>query len=148
MESQTEQNAASLQILLPEKPLELQLWLVDELTILAEAIGEVVTTERLRIYAKDLAIDLSRNQLQIALTRARRESRFFPKIAEIRAFVGGPPEDQTKVEGEAAWVFANDYLRTWGVQRLPVYRGGNEWKHRRCRRVSNTRFAGLAVSVG
>ena len=44
MESQTEQNAASLQILLPEKPLELQLWLVDELTILAEAIGEVVTT--------------------------------------------------------------------------------------------------------
>jgi hypothetical protein len=33
-------------------------------------------------------------------------------------------EDQLKVEAEAAWTFAMDYLQQWGVERLPLYRGG------------------------
>jgi hypothetical protein len=99
----------------PEMKQELQLWLVDELTILAEALGEVVTIERLRIYSRDLASDLTREQLQIALTRARRELRFFPKISELRELAGASVDEQQQIEAEAAWQFVNRYLRKWGV---------------------------------
>jgi hypothetical protein len=124
MESQTEQSAARLTISLREKPRELQLWLVDQLTVLAEALGEVVTPQRLQIYGADLSADLSQDQLRLALTRSRRECRFFPKIAELREFAGGSMEDHGKVETEAAWVFAMNYLRRWGVERLPLYQSG------------------------
>lgn len=91
---------------------------------MAEALGEVVTPQRLQIYATDLATDLSQEQLRIALTRARRECRFFPKIAELREFAGGSKEDHRKVEAEAAWTFVMDYLRRWSVARLPLYQSG------------------------
>jgi len=123
-ETGTEQSGASLQISLPEKPRELQLWLIDELTILAEALGESVTKERLRIYAKDLTTDLSREQLQTAVVRSRRELKFFPKISELRELAGADPEGMRNVEAQAAWVWVNEYLRTWGVDRMPVYQGG------------------------
>jgi hypothetical protein len=126
METQVEQNAARLTISLPAKPRELQLWLVDQLTILAEAMGEAVTPQRLQIYATDLSADLSQEQLSLALTRARRECRFFPKISELREFAGGSVEDRFKVETEAAWTWANDYLRKWGTERLPLYQGGGK----------------------
>jgi hypothetical protein len=122
--TQTEQSAARLTISLPEKPRELQLWLVDQLTILAEALGEAVTTQRLQIYATDLSADLSQEQLRLALTRARRECQFFPKICELRQFAGGSVEDQLQVETEAAWTWASDYLRKWGAERLPLYQSG------------------------
>jgi hypothetical protein len=62
-------------------------WLLEQLTILAEAMGESLTPSRLEIYLTDLA-DLSREQLEMACWRARRELRFFPKIAELREFAG------------------------------------------------------------
>jgi len=108
-------------------PLEKELWLVDQLTVLAEAFGESgekVSPQRLQIYACDLA-DLGRAQLEMAFQRARRECKFFPKIAELREFADGSLEDQCKVEAEAAWTFAMNYLKRWGVERLPLYQGGN-----------------------
>ena len=54
-------------------PLDKELWLVDQLTVLAEALGECgekVSPQRLQIYASDLA-DLDQRQLEIAFRRAQ-----------------------------------------------------------------------------
>jgi hypothetical protein len=113
----TKLNSVVMTICAPESKHALQLWLVDELTILAESLGESVGPERLRIYARDLTDDLTQEQLQIALERARRESKFFPKISELRQFAGANHEQQMKVEGEAAFEMCFDYLRKYGVIR-------------------------------
>jgi hypothetical protein len=102
------------------KPREILGWLVEQVTILAEAMGEAMTPVRLKIYAVDLA-DLDRSQLQTAFARARRECRFFPKIAELRELAGIGAKDARDVEAEAAWKFVNDYLRKWGVDLMPLY---------------------------
>jgi hypothetical protein len=54
-----------------ETPLEKELWLVDQLTVLAEAFGECekVSPQRLQIYAGDVP-DLDQRQLDIAFKRA------------------------------------------------------------------------------
>jgi len=110
----------------PETKQERELWLVDQLTALAEAFGESgdkVSPQRLEIYARALC-DLDLGTLQRAFARAMCELKFFPKIAELRELAGTAAKDQRNVEAEAAWKFANDYLRKWGVDLLPVYRGG------------------------
>src|SRR5690348_10571558 len=48
----------------------LHLWLIEQLGILAVALGETVTPERFRIYAEDLLSDLSKEQIETALMRA------------------------------------------------------------------------------
>src|ERR1039458_8166502 len=116
---------ARLQILLPAKASDLKLWLSDAITILAEGFGSELTAARLRVYVEDLA-DLSQSQLAIALTRARRELKFFPQIAELRELDGTKPSDENKIAAEAAWEFANAYLRKWGVDRLPLFSGGKQ----------------------
>jgi hypothetical protein len=121
--TETAQSADKLQISLPEKPRELRLWLIDQVTILAEAFGEELTDARLRVYAQDLS-ELARPQLEIAFGRARRELKFFPKISELLELAGAKPEDARKVEADAAWNHALNYLRKWGVDRMPVYSGG------------------------
>jgi hypothetical protein len=78
------------------------------------AFSEPVTAARLRIYAEDLATDLSREQIAVALQRARRELRFFPKIAELRDLSGAGAAAVSNVEAEAAWEFVQKYLRKWG----------------------------------
>jgi hypothetical protein len=113
----TKLNSVVMTICAPETKHALQLWLVDELTILAESLGDTVSPERLRIYVHDLSDDLTREQLEIALERARRESRFFPKIAELRSFAGVDNEQQTKVEAEAAWQLCLDFLSRYGLVR-------------------------------
>jgi hypothetical protein len=62
-------------------------WLVNEITVLAEAFGEGLTAERQAIYAEALA-DIEREQLRGAFRRARFELRWFPKIAELRELAG------------------------------------------------------------
>jgi hypothetical protein len=104
---------------------ETKLLLVDQLTNLAEAFAESLTPERLDIYTNSL-VDLQLPQLAIAFKRALCELRFFPKISELRDLAGFKAEDQRKVEAEAAWKYANDYLRKWGVERLPE-RSGGRW---------------------
>jgi hypothetical protein len=121
--TETAQSADRLQISLPEKPRELRLWLIDQVTILAEVFGEELTDARLRVYAQDLS-ELARPQLEIAFGRARRELKFFPKISELLEMASAKPEDARKVEADAAWNHALDYLRKWGVDRMPVYSGG------------------------
>jgi hypothetical protein len=121
--TEAEQNADRLQISLPERPRELRLWLIDQVTILAEAKGEELTEQRLRIYVEDLS-DLTRPQLEPAFVRARRELKFFPQISELRELAGAMPEDARKVEVDAAWNYVLDYLRKWGVDRMPLYSGG------------------------
>jgi hypothetical protein len=86
-------------------------------------MGETVSPERLKIYAADLA-DLERCQLETAFARARRELKFFPKIAELRDLAGAAAKDERNVEAEAAWKWATDYLRKWGVDLMPIYSGG------------------------
>src|SRR5450755_4474192 len=83
-------------------------WIGEQLTILGEAMGESLSQARLQIYAADLA-DLNRSQLEIAFARARRELKFFPKIAELRDLAGVAAKDERNVEAEAAWKWANDY---------------------------------------
>jgi hypothetical protein len=121
---ETVQNVGKLQISRSESQRELQLWLVDQVTILAEAFGEELTSAKLRLYVEDL-YDLPGGQLGTAFTRARRELRFFPKIAELRELATASVKDQRAVEAEAAWHHVNDYLRKWGTDRLPVYFGKN-----------------------
>ena len=64
------------------------MWLVRELAVLASALGAELSAERFEIYARDLASDLTQEQLQQALIKARRESRFFPMISELREWAG------------------------------------------------------------
>src|SRR5438309_11858084 len=83
MQMEIEQSVSRLQISLPETPRKLQSWLIDQLTVLAEAFAEPLTAVRLRVYAADL-VDMSRPQMEVAFRRAMRELKFFPKIAEHR----------------------------------------------------------------
>jgi hypothetical protein len=70
-----------------EKGLEYLDWINDQLTILAEAFGETLTEQRQEIYCGGLA-DIQQNQLHVAFRRARYELKWFPKLAELRAFAG------------------------------------------------------------
>jgi hypothetical protein len=100
-------------------------WISDELMILAEAFGEPLTEQRVEIYTSGLA-DIPQDRLQGAFRRARYELTWFPKLAELRNLAGLKPDDQKKVEADAAWNHVNEYLRKWGVDRLPIYSGGNK----------------------
>lgn len=93
--------------------------------MLGEAFSESLTPSKLRTYIADLA-DLSREQLAVAFRRARRELQgYFPRIATLRVLAGAVPHDQAnKVEAESAWTWAQDYLRQWGADRLPIRRRG------------------------
>ncbi len=62
-------------------------WLVDELTILGEAFGEVLTAERQAIYARALS-DIPKDQLHRAILTAVKELKWFPKVAELRELAG------------------------------------------------------------
>jgi hypothetical protein len=105
METGTGQKDDRLAYLPAGTPPEKLFWLVDELTVLAECFGESgekLSPQRLQIYAADLA-DLDRQQLEVAFRRARRECRFFPKIAELRQLAGADPAEQLQAEAHAAW---------------------------------------------
>jgi hypothetical protein len=61
-------------------------------------------------------LPLSQEQLQTAFTRARRELKFFPKIAELRDLAGANHKMQADAEALAAWgqvvSFANRYVQS------------------------------------
>ena len=62
-------------------------WLIDELTILGEAFGELLTAERQAIYARALS-DIPKDQLHRAILTAVKELKWFPKVAELRELAG------------------------------------------------------------
>lgn len=119
------QQAMSINVKLDYSPTETphakELWLIDQLTMLAEAFGETgerVSSQRLQLYAIDLS-DLTPHQLVIAFTRARRELKFFPKIAELRELAGignREKEQQDNVEAEAAFQMVIRHLERNGVE--------------------------------
>jgi hypothetical protein len=118
METTTEMETDKLICSNPANSPGLRLWLVDELTILAEALGESgekVSPERLRIYAGDLA-DLDQRQLEIAFRRARRELKFFPKISELRELAGVPKQEQcNEAEAYSAFQAVIRHLKRNGI---------------------------------
>ena len=98
-------------------------WVAEQLAILAEAFGEALTPVRILVYVQDLE-DLAPEQLAVGFARARREFKFFPRISELRTLAGASADDVRKIEAELAWKFATDYLREWGVTRLPIREKG------------------------
>jgi hypothetical protein len=72
--------------------LELLDWIIDELTILAEAFGETVTEQRQEIYCGGL-VEIPQDQLRVAFRRARYELKWFPKLAELRELAGVSLQD-------------------------------------------------------
>ena len=100
-------------------------WISKQLTGLAEGFGESLTVERVEIYIDGLT-DIPQDRLRVAFSRALYESKFFPKLAELRTLSGQGAEDEKKVEAEAAWRYVNEYLRKWGVNRLPI-RSSGKW---------------------
>lgn len=98
-------------------------WLGKQLLALAVALDVELADERIQIYAFDLR-DLSREQLEVAFTRARRECKWFPKISELREFACVGQKNMQNVEAEAAWEWAVQFLRTWGIERMSEYKRG------------------------
>jgi hypothetical protein len=103
MEQQTKQSNDSLTISQPaQKSNAILGWLAEQITVLAEAMGEPMTQARLKIYIGDLS-DLQRSELEITFARARRELKFFPKIAELRELAGKGQKQEADAEARAAW---------------------------------------------
>jgi hypothetical protein len=100
-------------------------WIHDQLTILAEAFGEPLTLERAEIYVGGLA-DIPQERLKAGFRRSLYELKFFPRLAELRDLSGSSAEEEKKVEAQAAWHQVNEYLRKWGVEKLPI-RSGGKW---------------------
>jgi hypothetical protein len=86
-------------------------WIVQQLVFLAVALDAEVNDGRFKIYARDLR-DLPRNQLEIAFGRARRELKFFPKIAELRALTGPQIEDEAVAAWDETIRFVERYVRS------------------------------------
>jgi hypothetical protein len=103
METGTERSNGKLTTWQPSpSSSEISVWLAEQLVVLAEATGENVTPARLKIYAADLA-DLGRSQLEVAFARARRELKFFPRIAELRELAGSSVKQSQDAEGRKCW---------------------------------------------
>lgn len=74
----------------------------DLMANLAEAWGGRITAERIKQYAAHLD-GISMAQLQAACSRAVRECKFFPSVAELRAMCGPSADDA----GMLAWTALN-----------------------------------------
>jgi len=95
-------------------------WIVDQLTVLAELLGETVSAQRLALSAQTLS-DLSEQQLKSAFARAARECKFFPKPVELRELAEGKPEDKMIVEAEAAWNWIVGFMRSFWHPDVGIY---------------------------
>ncbi len=85
-------------------------WVIDQLTILAEAFGTPMTAARLKIYTANLA-DLTRDALAQAVARALRECKFFPAVAELRELASAKRSDLEAIKAEADWQQAVNWVR-------------------------------------
>lgn len=68
----------------------------------AEAFGTQLTEGRVRVYAADLS-DLPRAVCERAVRQARRATRFFPTVAEIRQEATPPRDDVATLSWSALW---------------------------------------------
>jgi|SRR5437899_13085160 len=113
MKTETELSAGGLQISMPSRQQKHRTdWIMEQITVLAEAFGEALTPERLRVYAHDFG-DLDLESLRLAFTCARRELKFFPKIAEIRKLAGAGREQAQDAEARKAWDILASFVRKY-----------------------------------
>jgi hypothetical protein len=87
-------------------------WIAEQVTILAEAFGESLTEQRVKIYAADLS-DIQPDALAVAFRRARRERGFFAKIAELRELAGVSRAQQQDAEARHAWDVLTTFVRKY-----------------------------------
>ena len=86
---------------------------MDELAVLAAAFREPISTVTLQIYASKLD-DIEPSRLVVALDRACRELKFFPKIAELRNLAGvGANSSDEEIDG--AWLWITRHVRRHGA---------------------------------
>jgi hypothetical protein len=83
-----------------KKPVEE--WVLDQVTVLAEAFNEPLTAQRMEIYAKTLT-PFGKENLEVAFARALREKKFFPKIAELIELAAIDPAQDGRPGAEEAW---------------------------------------------
>jgi hypothetical protein len=82
----------------------------SQIMALAAAFRETLTSPSLAIYLESLS-DLSDNQLALAVGRAIRELKFFPRVAELRELAGVlSAEQQRDAEMRAAWDILTKYV--------------------------------------
>lgn len=99
-------------------------WIGEQVTKLAIAFEEPLSKPRLTLYVEDLQ-EFDADRLREVFLRARRELEKFPSIAQLRALAGeGTAKQRDLLTAEAAWETAMQFLREWGVERLPERRGG------------------------
>lgn len=85
------------------KPSDKLRWLIEQLGLLAAAMGQEVTPERLRVNAQDLA-DLPSEVLPEMFSLARKGLKFYPQVSELRALVEKKEIEADAVEAEKAWL--------------------------------------------
>jgi hypothetical protein len=103
----------------PETKPRLDLWILDQLTLLAEAFGESgekVSGQRLEIYVRALG-DLPQTQLATGFSRALAELKFFPKVAELRDLACTGTKELRESGAQVAWHEVLNFLSKWGVDR-------------------------------
>lgn len=79
-------------------------WITDQVAALGLALGDDPSTERLLIYAEDLA-DIPEERLAMAFQRARREYEYpkLPPVAFIRRMAGANAQSDGRPGTEEAW---------------------------------------------
>jgi hypothetical protein len=133
-------------------------WIREQLTVLEEAFDVVMTTERKALYTHDL-MEIEQARLRVAFTRARRELKFFPKIAELRELAGAGPEADGRPGPEEAWavcpksedetvVWTTEMAAALGMGARDLLRDGDAIGARMAFKEAYTRLVGEARARG
>jgi hypothetical protein len=89
--------------------------------------AERIPDERNEIYFRVLLpiIEImTPDQAERGFQRCIRECRRYPSIAEIIEKLGVDEKTQNELAGHNAWEAVQKSLREWGVDRMPLFRGG------------------------
>jgi len=98
-------------------------WIKKQLAVLEEAMDVVISETRKGMFARDL-MDLPQERLAVAFCRARRELKFFPKIAELRELAGAT---DGRLGPEEAWALcprSEDQTVVWTPEIARAFNGG------------------------
>ncbi len=75
--------------------------------------------------------EVAEDDLRNAFERALLNCRFFPNLADIRACLGKPQQEQTALEegkdtldAEKGWEWLMKHIREWGADQTPSFSGG------------------------
>ena len=89
--------------------------LIENLSTLALAIGEPLSAERMVMYVRAMS-DLSEQEIEYGFDRALKESRFWPRPAELREMCTGRAASMTdRLRIDSAWAWVQWYIKMFGV---------------------------------